>query len=140
MIYRIDLSKTNYTELDYRMLGINDYPRIKEIYQQYCDYKKFEGTIPIFIEDIVNPYSETIGYYHNNELVAFSLIFIYRSKHCANCEQFAWDYETPKLKLGIKSLKSECARYKRLGYRYLYLGEYDEYKAKFAGFELAKSH
>lgn len=140
MIYRIDLSKTNYTELDYRVLGINDYPRIKEIYQQYCDYKKFEGIRPLFIEDIANLYTETLGYYHNNKLVAFSLIFIYPSKLCACSEQFSWDYQTPKLRLGIKSLESECARYKRLGYRYLYIDEYDDYKAKFAGFELAKSH
>lgn len=138
MTCRIDLHKTDYKELDYQLLGINHFSRIKEIYKQYCEYKNFDGVIPMFIEDVTNPFSEVIGYYHNDALVAFSLVFLYRSQHSVSCEQFAWDYQTPKLRLGIKSLESECARYKRLGYRYLYLGEYDEYKAKFDGFEIVR--
>jgi arginyl-tRNA--protein-N-Asp/Glu arginylyltransferase len=53
-------------------------------------------------------------------------------------DQFAWDYENPKLKLGYKSIRSECARYKRLGYQYYYLGEVCDYKQQLQGFELVQ--
>ena len=50
--------------------------------------------------------------------------------------QFAWDYANPKLRLGIESLKNECAVYKARGFNYLYLGLADEYKSQLDGFEL----
>ena len=50
--------------------------------------------------------------------------------------QFAWNYENPKLGLGIKSLKSECAFYKSRGFEYFYLGPADEYKRTIKGFTL----
>lgn len=76
-----------------------------------------------------------IGYYDKNDsLIAFSLIRRYDS-HDAECIQFAWDYKDPKLRLGIASLKHECALYKDRGFQYLYLGEADEYKSEIDGFE-----
>ena len=47
---------------------------------------------------------------------------------------FAWNYKNPVLKLGIESLKNECAIYKNKGYKYLYLGQAAEYK-KIDGYE-----
>jgi len=134
---RIDLSKTNYQELEYYTV-LNDtyYHQITDIYYQYCSYKKFTSVVPIFYEDITSPYTEILGYYHDNNLVAFSLIYLYNSSNCAAAEQFAWDYKTPNLRLGYRSLENECARYKRLGYDYLYIGEYDKYKESFDGFEI----
>ena len=38
--------------------------------------------------------------------------------------------------LGIKSLKNECAIYKKRGFDYLYLGQADHYKTKIDGFEI----
>lgn len=134
---RINLSKTNYQELDnYAVLDETYYAKVVEIYRHYCAYKKFISVVPMFYEDIASPYTEVLGYYHNKELVAFSLIYLYTSNNCACAEQFAWDYKTPKLRLGYRSLESECARYKRLGYDYLYIGEYAKYKENFNGFEI----
>lgn len=134
---RIDLSQTNYKEMaNYKLLDEDSYDIIVEIYKKYCQHKKFHSVLPIFFEDISSPYSEVLGYFDNETVVAFSLITVYPSHLVASCEQFAWDYADPKLKLGYRSLRSECARYKRLGYKYLYLGEYADYKTKFAGFEI----
>lgn len=138
MIYcRIDLSKTNYVELDnYKILDASYYDQILSLYKDYCKYKGFESVVPIFYEEVISSYSEVIGYYDNNKLIAFSLINLYPHHESACAEQFAWNYEQPKLRLGYRSLENECARYKRLGYKYLYIGEYNDYKTKFDGFEI----
>lgn len=130
---RINLSKTNYKEeLEYSVLDSFYFSTINSIYEKYCAYKKFKEYIPLLYKELEN--SELLGYYDNNVLVAFSIINIYDNH--VKAEQFAWDYANPSLRLGIRSLKTECARYKRLGYDYLYLGEYHKYKEQFDGFEL----
>lgn len=134
MYCRINLTKTNYEEIDYRILTVDSFDSVNSIYKTYCDYKKFTSVEPLFKEDFSR--GEVIGYYDNSALVAFSLIFDYKSANSVFAEQFAWDYKNPKLRLGIRSLQSECARYKKLGYDYLYLGEADDYKKKFDGFEI----
>lgn len=134
---RIDLSATHYQELDnYTILDETYYNKVVDIYRQYCSYKKFSSVVPMFYEDIASPYTEVLGYYDNKDLVAFSLIYLYTSSNCAHAEQFAWNYKSPDLRLGYRSLESECARYKRLGYKYLYIGEYAKYKEIFDGFEI----
>jgi hypothetical protein len=91
--------------------------------------------MPIFASEYTDSKSDVIGYYNNEKLVAFSLIKRYSDVE-AECVQFAWDYVNPNLRLGISSLKNECAVYKRLGFRYLYLGGADEYKKNIDGFEI----
>lgn len=140
MYCRIDLVKTDYHELDdYQLLDSSYYPQIIDLYRTYCDYKKFPSVMPIFVEEIESENTEVLGYYHNNKLVAFSMNYMYTTSNVVVAEQFAWDYQTPKLRLGIRSIQNECARYKRLGYRYLYLGEYAAYKEQFRGFEIVQS-
>jgi arginyl-tRNA--protein-N-Asp/Glu arginylyltransferase len=133
---RINLSKTHYLELEnYQLLANPDAAQLNAIYRQYCQYKQFDSVMPIFQNDYRGRDMEVLGYYNDQaELVAFSLI---RRHDLLNVEavQFAWNYQEPRLRLGICSLENECARYKRLGYRYLYLGFADEYKQKFQGFE-----
>jgi len=134
---RIDLSKTNYSELDNCMtLDASYYPQIKTLYKQYCEYKGFTSVVPIFYEDIISPYSEVLGYLKNEKIIAFSLIYLYPSVNSVAAEQFAWNYADPKLRLGYKSLENECARYKKAGYNYLYIGEHNDYKENFDGFEI----
>ena len=137
---RIDLSKTNYTPLKYayhiEMIGRDAVlDRLKEIYKKYCTYKKFESVVPLFDGMIFDKYIDVIGYYPNDKISAFSLVKRYDR---ANAEslQFAWDYEHPDLRLGIESLKHECAYYKSQGYKYLYLGLADEYKSQIDGYEI----
>jgi hypothetical protein len=137
MLYaRINLSKTNYKLYnEFQILKNSEIEPLQEIYKTYCRYKKFSSVMPIFDEEFLDSKNEVLGYYHEKTLVAFSLIKIYNNKNI-EAVQFAWDYKDPKLKLGIESLKSECAFYKDRGFEYLYLGSADEYKKKIDGFEI----
>lgn len=81
--------------------------------------------MPIFDSEYLD--NEVIGYRHDGKLVAFSLIKIHDNEN-VEAIQFAWDYANPELKLGIKSLKNECAIYKARGYKYFYLGAAAKYK------------
>lgn len=92
--------------------------------------------MPLFNNDYHDPHVDVLGY-HNaaGDLVAFSLVRKH-DDHNVEALQFAWNYQEPRLRLGIRSLESECARYQRLGYHYLYLGFADDYKKKINGFEL----
>ena len=137
MLYtRVDLKKTNYKLLNNFQVLIKPDPEVLEnIYNQYCIYKKFESVMPIFPEEYTDPKNDVIGYYNGGRLVAFSLTRKYNDKN-VEAIQFAWDYKTPVLRLGIESLKNECAYYKSLGFKYYYLGEAMEYKKKIDGFEI----
>lgn len=110
--------------------------QLNTIYRQYCKFKQFDSVMPMFDNDYYDSFNDVLGYYNRSgKLVAFSLIRKH-DRYNVEAVQFAWDYQEPKLRLGINSLKSECARYKRMGYHYLYLGLADEYKQHFDGFEL----
>ena len=139
MLYaRIDLSKTNYQTMSsgWRFIHEPDVPRLDALYHSYCRYKKFPSFMPIFGSEYTDYKNDVIGYYDRDDaLIAFSLIRRY-DRFDAECIQFAWDYADPKLRLGIESLKHECALYKDRGFRYLYLGEADEYKNEIDGFEI----
>ena len=92
--------------------------------------------MPLFKNDYYGADTEVLGYHNaTGELIAFSLIRKH-DQHNVEAVQFAWNYHEPRLRLGIRSLENECARYKRLGYNYLYLGLIDEYKRQFDGFEI----
>ena len=89
--------------------------------------------MPIFNSEFLDPKNDVIVY-TDEYICAFSLMRRYDSEN-VEAIQFAWDYEDPSLEMGIRSLKFECAYYKSLGYKYLYLGEVSEYKKKFDGYE-----
>jgi len=138
MIYaRIDLEKTNYSSniLNWQYLKNPDIDQLNLIYRKYCTHKKFKSVMPIFDLEYTDSSNDIIGYFDSDTLVAFSII---RKYDVNNIEaiQFAWTYHNPKLRLGIKSLEHECALYKKLGYKFLYLGEANEYISKIIGFEI----
>ena len=138
---RINLSVTNYDmnklDLDARILRGHDVDTdiLESIYNTYVIYKNFDSVMPLFPEEYCYPMSDVIGYYDDNKLVAFSLMFRYNSKNVAAL-QFAWTYSNPKSRIGIKSMKWECAYYKSLGYDYVYLGDANAYKQHIDGFEI----
>jgi arginyl-tRNA--protein-N-Asp/Glu arginylyltransferase len=133
---RINLTETNYSQiLNYKFIQDPSPLHLNEIYKKYCKYKKFRSVMPIFDSEYMDPKNDVIGYYHNEKLVAFSLLRRYDSDN-VEAIQFAWDYDNPNLALGIRSLKNECAIYKEKGFKYMYLGGADEYKSKFDGFEI----
>jgi len=133
---RINLSKTNYQCYSPSTLWSEqiEFAQLNQIYQQYCQHKKFVSAMPIFEGQLRNPDSDVHVYYHNSEIVAWSLCCRY-DKHNVESVQFAWNYQQPELKLGLRSIEHECAYYKQLGYHYLYLGNVAEYKTQFDGYE-----
>ncbi len=133
---RIDLSKTNYkTNVSWQYIAEPDIAKLNTIYRDYCKYKRFASVMPIFDSRYTDPMTDVIGYYDGDKLAAFSLIRRY-DKHNALCDQFAWNYNNPKLRLGIETLKTECAIYKERGFKYLYLEQAHLYKSEIDGFEI----
>lgn len=133
---RIDLSKTNYkTNVSWQYIVDPDITKLNSIYRDYCKYKRFASVMPIFDSRYTDPMTDVIGYYDGDKLAAFSLIRRYDDKN-ALCDQFAWNYNNPKLRLGIETMKTECAIYKERGFKYLYLEQAHLYKSQIDGFEI----
>ena len=133
---RIDLSKTNYTvNVKWQYLLDPDITQLNNIYRDYCKYKHFASVMPIFDCRYTDPMTDVIGYYDGDRLAAFSLIKRY-DNHNALCDQFAWNYNNPRLRLGIETMKAECAIYKDRGFRYLYLEQAHLYTSQIDGFEI----
>jgi len=133
---RIDLSKTNYEiNVEWMYMPQPDIPALNEIYRTYCTHKHFASVMPIFDSRYTDPMTDVIGYYDQARLVAFSLIKRY-DEHNALCDQFAWTYHNPRMRLGVETMKTECAIYKARGFRYLYLEQAHLYKAQIDGFEI----
>jgi hypothetical protein len=133
---RIDLSKTNYSiDIEWMYITRPNISALNAIYRDYCVYKKFSSVMPIFDARHLDPATDVIGYYDQARLVAFSLIKRY-DEHNALCDQFAWTYHNPKLRMGIETMKTECAIYKARGFRYLYLEQAHLYKSEIEGFEI----
>ena len=91
--------------------------------------------MPLFDSIIFDQHTDIFGYCINKNIVAFSIVKRYDADN-AESLQFAWDYRNPKLRLGIESLKNECALYKQRGFEYLYLGQADDYKSQLDGYEI----
>lgn len=134
----IDLSETDYKAscTDYKLF--EDYEKVPvdkmlDIYQEYTEHKKFKSVWPIYPEEFTAKQNDIIGYYDQNRLVAWSMIYKINT-HAVEALQFAWDYKNPKLKLGIESMKTECAIYKQQGYKIIILGEAQNYKRSIDGF------
>lgn len=137
MYCRIDLSKTTYSPSNTCVLF--DSPPIddlQKIYKQYCHYKKFDSIMPLFDSYFNDTSIDIWGYLDpTGNIVAFSIVKKHDQENVESL-QFSWNYENPKLKLGFVSLTHECAVYKNLGYKYLYLGEANSYKSKLDGYEV----
>ena len=131
---RINLEKTNYQLHSGVLLQYPPVPKLKEIFKKYALYRNLDGIMPIFDSQFTDVNNDVFCYYYNGDIVAFSLC---RRHDSTNVEsvQFAWDYEEPRLRLGIKSLEHECAFYKLNGYKFLYLGPTEQYKTNMDGFE-----
>ena len=136
---RIDLNKTSYKiNVEWMYMAQPDIPALNEIYRTYCTHKHFASVMPIFDSRYTDPMTDVIGYYDQAKLVAFSLIKRY-DEHNALCDQFAWTYHNPRLRLGVETMKTECAIYKARGFKYLYLEQAHLYKAQIDGFEILGS-
>lgn len=136
---RIDLSQTDYqSTVDWQYITGRDadtLAQLDDIYRTYCIYKHFGSVMPMFHSRYLDPMADVIGYRDQGRLVAWSLIRRFDA-HNALCDQFAWTYHNPRLRLGIETMKTECAIYRARGFRYLYLEQAHLYKQEIAGFEI----
>ena len=133
---RIRLQETKYQPMvDWEYLHEPNIPLLKDIYRTYCIYKHFASVIPLFDSQFTNATTDVIGYKEQGTLVAFSLMQRLDDQNVL-ASQFAWTYHNPRARLGIESLKTECAIYRDRGFEYLYLDQAHLYKQGIDGFEL----
>ena len=135
---RINLDETNYVEsVEWRYLDPTPEvcQQLDDIYRTYCIYRHFGSVMPMFHSRYLDSQADIIGYYDNAKLVAWSLIRRFDDRN-ALCDQFAWTYHRPKLRLGIETMKTECAIYRARGFDYLYLEQAHLYKSQIDGFEI----
>jgi hypothetical protein len=133
---RINLAKTTYQPtVDWYYITDPDTAVLNDIYRTYCIYKHFASVMPIFDSQYTDPLTDVIGYREENRLVAFSLMKRYDDKNVL-ASQFAWTYHDPRTRLGVESLKTECAIYRDRGFEYLYLDQAHLYKQGLEGFEI----
>ena len=133
---RIKLAETTYTpKIAWEYITNPDINMLQDIYRTYCIYKHFASVMPLFDSQFTDPATDIIGYKEDGKLVAFSLMKRYDTKNVL-ASQFAWTYHNPKTRLGIESLKTECAIYRERGFQYLYLDQAHLYKQGIEGFEI----
>jgi len=133
---RIRLQETTYQpSVTWEYLQEPNIAVLRDIYRTYCIYKHFASVMPLFDSQFTDPNTDVIGYRENGELVAFSLMRRLDSENVL-ADQFAWTYHNPRTRLGIESLKTECAIYRDRGYKFLYLDQAHLYKQGLDGFEL----
>ncbi len=133
---RINLAQTTYQpSVAWEYLREPNIAQLRDIYRTYCIYKHFASVMPLFDSQFTDPDTDVIGYRENGELVAFSLMKRYDNQNVL-ASQFAWTYHNPRTRLGIESLKTECAIYRDRGYKFLYLDQAHLYKQGLEGFEI----
>jgi hypothetical protein len=133
---RINLTKTTYQpSVDWEYIRNPDIAVLQDIYRTYCIYKHFASVMPLFDSQFTDPATDVIGYREDGKLVAFSLMKRYDEQNL-QASQFAWTYHNPKTRLGVESLKTECAIYRERGFQYLYLDQAHLYKQGLDGFEI----
>ena len=133
---RIDLSQTTYRPtVTWEYLLEPNIAQLQDIYRTYCIYKHFASVMPLFNSQFTDPATDVIGYREAGELVAFSLMRRLDTENVL-ASQFAWTYRNPRTRLGVESLKTECAIYRDRGYKFLYLDQAHLYKQGLEGFEI----
>jgi hypothetical protein len=133
---RIRLQETTYQPtVDWEYLREPNIPLLKDIYRTYCIYKHFASVMPLFDSQFTDAMTDVLGYKQQGTLVAFSLMRRLDDQNVL-ASQFAWTYHNPRTRLGIESLKTECAIYRDRGFKYLYLDQAHLYKQGLDGFEL----
>ena len=133
---RIDLAQTTYRPMvTWEYLLEPNIAQLQDIYRTYCIYKHFASVMPLFDSQFTDPNTDVIGYREQGELVAFSLMRRLDEENVL-ASQFAWTYHNPRTRLGVESLKTECAIYRDRGYKFLYLDQAHLYKQGLEGFEI----
>jgi len=91
--------------------------------------------MPMIPGRLTDASTEIIGYRDNGQLVAWSMYRIWDNKNILS-DHFAWNYRNPRLRLGVRSLMTECAIYRDQGYEYMYFESVEPYMLDIEGFEI----
>jgi hypothetical protein len=128
---------TNDSKIFYAINPIISNDVVEMIYKKYCKIKKFNN----LFHSEVNNWLECdykMVYYDSENPIAWSKMRLY-TEDSLETVLFAWDYQTPDLRVGIGSLMHEIGWAKGNGFKYVYLGPGYEngsiYKANIDGFE-----
>lgn len=137
---RIDLAKTSYKiDTEWEILQHPPVPELLEIYRDYCRHKHFRSVIPMVAERFTEPGTEVIGYRDRGRLVAWSMLRCWGA-HSVLSDHFAWNYRNPHLRLGVRSLETECAVYRDRGFRWMYFESVEPYMLDIEAFEILGEH
>jgi len=132
---RIDLGNTDYVAVtDWEIFSDPPIEELLRIYREYCRHKHFLSVIPMIPGRFLDAATDVIGYRDQGRLVAWSMIRRW-DQHNVLSDHFAWDYRNPQLRLGIRSLETECAIYRDRGYRWMYFESIEPYMLDIKGFE-----
>lgn len=133
----IALQQTNYKPLlDYEILTNIENPSwLLDIYRIYCRHKKFVSVLPIFHGEFTDPRCEFVTYKVDNKVIAWTMLRKLSDTVIDNM-QFCWNYEDPKLKLGYKSIRTECAIYRDRGFTEMLLDTELHYKKEIQGYNI----
>ena len=134
----IDLDKVTYTaDIECELLNPVPIDDCVKIYKSYCAHKHFHSVMPMIAGRFLVSGTEVWGYRDNHKLVAWSMYRVWDSQSVV-CDQHAWDYFNPKLRLGIRSFRNECARYRDRGFKWVYLESFESYMFEIEGFRILK--
>jgi hypothetical protein len=132
----INLQQTQYeSDLDWQYLDPVPVPDVLRVYRDYCTHKHFQSVIPMIPGRLTAPDTEIIGYHDQGRLVAWSMYRIWDSENILS-DHFAWDYRDPRSRLGIRSIKNECAIYRDRGLRRMFFESVEPYMLDLEGFEI----
>jgi len=133
---RINLTKTDYVPCaDWILLETPPVRELLDIYRDYCRHKHFLSVIPMAPERFTESGTDIIGYQHQGRLVAWSMLRRWGT-HSVLSDHFAWNYRDPGLRLGIHSLKTECAIYRDQGFQWMYFESVEPYMMDLQAFEI----
>ena len=133
---RIDLTKTTYNIiLDAQLLNPVPVDEVNRVYKAYCTYKNFKSVMPMVPGRFTVPGTEVLGYYDQDQLIAWSMYRIWDSKTIVS-DHHAWDYTNPRLRIGLHSLENECALYRDRGSEFMYFEFIAPYMSDLQGFEI----
>jgi hypothetical protein len=132
---RINLVITNYqVDLAWKILDPVPVADVLRVYRDYCTHKHFHSVIPMIPGRLTASQTEIIGYQDQDRLVAWSMYRLWDAENVLS-DHHAWDYRNPRQRLGIRSLKNECAIYRDRGYRWMYFESVQPYMLDLEGFE-----
>jgi len=135
----VDVSErqNNQSKLFYAMNPSISDDMVEQIYERYCEYKKFSDLFHSEVSKWLDCDYKMV-YYDSENPVAWSKMRLY-TENALETVLFAWDYQTPDLRVGIGSLMHEIGWAKENGFEYVYLGPGYEcgsiYKSNVDGFE-----